>query len=310
MRTIALPRYRAALFVGISVAALGSALPVLAAEAPDAASLEEIVVTASRRETTVQGSPVNIAAVGAPQITQQGFQNLQDIAKWVPGVFIVDQGPRQSSDIVVRGLNASPTSSNDGSNDGGEKVATYLGDIPTYISLRLKDVERVEFLLGRSGFKAGKAAAALRAAADRAIGQPIVRFTEFNEANPTYPVLLGCSTLGGVKLHLEPTAMLPALINRFSSAPFVAAYEAFYDKVRDAAAGRVIGLVFPRKGVRHGMLIYAADDPQVLPLGEREAVFLYAGGDKKDRHWVLVRAFQKAVEAIHNAGHGWTPDGD
>jgi iron complex outermembrane receptor protein len=164
------PWSRKALLSSISILAL----PVVAAGAPgaafaadaanDSASVSELVVTATRRDTTIQETPVNIAAVGSEQIKQQGFTNLGELTRFVPGVFVVDHGARSGNTIVVRGLNATSLGSGDGTDDGGGTVATYLGDIPMYVDLKLNDMERVEFLLGPQGtlYGAGTLGGAIR----------------------------------------------------------------------------------------------------------------------------------------------------
>lgn len=156
-----------------SISAL--ALPLIAVAAPqsslaaeadaEATSVSELVVTATRRDTTIQETPVNIAAVGDAQIKQQGFANLGEITRFVPGIFVVDHGARSDNTIVVRGLNATSLGSGDGlSNNGGGTVATYLGDIPIFVDLKLNDMERVEFLLGPQGtlYGAGTLGGAIR----------------------------------------------------------------------------------------------------------------------------------------------------
>ncbi len=131
---------------------------------PTTATGNEIVVTATRREGTVQDVPINISAVGAAQLEAQGLANLREVAATVPGVYILDQGSRSGTPIVFRGLNATGLSSFDGNNDGGGAVATYVGDIPLYVDLRLNDMERVEFLLGPQGtlYGAGTLGGAIR----------------------------------------------------------------------------------------------------------------------------------------------------
>ncbi|MEO1311195.1 MAG: TonB-dependent receptor [Pseudomonadota bacterium] len=122
------------------------------------------MVTATRRAATVQDVPINIAAIGGAEIAEQGFDDLAEIVAFVPGLNVVDQGGRQGNPIIVRGLNANPLSSGDGNNDGGGTVATYLGDIPFFVDLRLNDLERVEFLLGPQGtlYGAGTLGGAIR----------------------------------------------------------------------------------------------------------------------------------------------------
>lgn len=141
-------------------------------------------------------------------------------------------------------------------------------------------------------------------------GNSDLTFRAFDTVFPTFPIYLGASRLGGVQLHLEQSAMLPALFKSFGAAPFVEAYDAFYESAATRVTGRPVGLIFPRKGFKNGLVVYAADDPQVLPLCERETVLTYASGKRKDRHWIMVRSFQKLLEAIHNGGHGWRPDRD
>jgi hypothetical protein len=66
-------------------------------------------------------------------------------------------------------------------------------------------------------------------------GSASLTFRAFNEEHPTFPYLLGASTLGGAKLHTDPRAVLPALFRKFDAAPFVAAFEAFYEEAADRA---------------------------------------------------------------------------
>jgi len=127
--------------------------------------VSEIVVTATRRDTTVQEAPINIAVVSGDAIAEQGLGDLRQVSNWVPGVHIVDGGGRGDSLIVVRGLNANPLGAAEAlANDGGGTVATYLGDIPLHLDMKLNDIQRVEFLLGPQGtlYGAGTLGGAVR----------------------------------------------------------------------------------------------------------------------------------------------------
>lgn len=143
----------------ISAAAFSTAW---AQQAP--ATSDEIIVTATRRAESVQDIPLNIAAVPAAQIEEQGFGNLTELSAFVPGLHIINQGGHASHPIIVRGLNADPVGPNDGANDGGGTVATYVGEIPLFIDLKLQDLERVEVLLGPQGtlYGAGTLGGAIR----------------------------------------------------------------------------------------------------------------------------------------------------
>lgn len=153
-----------ALALSSTVSALAFGLGALPAAAQEVADEETIIVTATRRAVDIQDVPLNIAAVGEEQIEQLGAGDLSELSQWVPGLHVVNQGARSSNPIIVRGLNADPSSSNDGANDGGGTVATYLGEVPIFVDLRLNDMERVEVLLGPQGtlYGAGTLGGAIR----------------------------------------------------------------------------------------------------------------------------------------------------
>lgn len=144
--------------------AIPAAIAGLSVPAPVQAEIEEVIVTATRRAESVQDIPVNISAIGGTQIEQQGFDDLSELAAYVPGINIVDQGGRDGNRIVVRGLNAEPIVNAFGQENGGGTVATYVGEIPLFVDLRLNDLERVEVLLGPQGtlYGAGTMGGAIR----------------------------------------------------------------------------------------------------------------------------------------------------
>lgn len=125
---------------------------------------EEVIVTATRRAEGVQDIPMNIAALGGSTIERERISNLSDIARRVPGLTLVDQGPRSGNILTVRGLNVDSVDSPDGENGGGDTVAVYYGEIPLYADFRLVDLERVEVLIGPQGtiYGAGTLGGAVR----------------------------------------------------------------------------------------------------------------------------------------------------
>ena len=126
-------------------------------------ALEEVIVTATRRAESIQDIPLNIAALGGGAIEEQGLTSLAEAMQWVPGIHVIDQGSRAADRIIVRGLSVSSVDPAFGNESGGT-VATYVGEIPVYVDLKLNDMERVEVLLGPQGtlYGAGTLGGAIR----------------------------------------------------------------------------------------------------------------------------------------------------
>lgn len=137
------PLARAVALASMPLAGLGAA-----AMAQEGARLEEVVVTASRRSETVQDIPINISAVSADKIAKLRLTGISEIARYVPGLAVIDRGPRDEvPDILVRGLNTSQL----GPGFTSDTVATYFGDIPIPLDIKPVDLERVEVLIGPQG---------------------------------------------------------------------------------------------------------------------------------------------------------------
>ena len=137
-------------------AALGLSAPmgaaVAQAVAADGTVLEEIIVTATRREANVQDIPFNIVALGSDALGDLRITNLSEFTRAVPGLYVANQGPRGSNLMTVRGLNVSSINASESVGNGtGGTVATYLGEIPLFVDLKMIDMERVEALLGPQG---------------------------------------------------------------------------------------------------------------------------------------------------------------
>ena len=125
-----------------------------------AQGIEVIAVTASRRKSSIQEAPMNITALDGDTMKDQNITELSDVARWVPGLTVPDQGGRTGSPIIVRGLN---TNASGPDTDGGT-VATYIGEIPLSVDMKILDVERVEVLIGPQGtlYGAGTLGGAIR----------------------------------------------------------------------------------------------------------------------------------------------------
>ncbi|MET0363742.1 MAG: TonB-dependent receptor [Sphingobium sp.] len=107
----------------------------------------EIVVTATRRVTTLQDAPINISAVSTEQLAKQRIDDVKSLAAFTPGLTVTDTGPRTSGNIVMRGISTEDASGGNYNN----AVGVYLGEVPLYLDFKLLDVSRVEVLQGPQG---------------------------------------------------------------------------------------------------------------------------------------------------------------
>ena len=120
---------------------------------PAAAAVEEVVVTAEKRESTVQKTPISITAISGADLQAEGISNLLSVAQQVPGVSFKTSGPGQT-EFEIRGLTST----------GGESptVGFYLDETAltppamaqngkVVIDPSLYDLNRVEILRGPQG---------------------------------------------------------------------------------------------------------------------------------------------------------------
>lgn len=139
-------RARLALSTAILISTAGVAID---AHAQQAAQLEEIVVTARKREESLQDVPVAVTAFSAASIESIGLNNLQDLAKFSPGLSIQNQGGgfggRYISGIRFRGMN--PTAITPSFQVGALFIdgIYFLGGAQ---SVGFDDIERVEIIRG------------------------------------------------------------------------------------------------------------------------------------------------------------------
>jgi outer membrane receptor protein involved in Fe transport len=138
--------------VAVSGVLAAAALPIAAFAQDDPIAVEEIVVTATRREQNIQDIPINIATFDGNTLETREITDLAELGRNVPGLYVVDQGKRSANEIVVRGLSLTTIDKTDTmGNNGGNTVSTYVGDVPLYVDLTLNDMQRVEVLLGPQG---------------------------------------------------------------------------------------------------------------------------------------------------------------
>jgi len=123
---------------------------------------EEIIVTSSLRDTSLTNFAGAITVVDREQLAFAS--SLSDIARFTPGLTVIDTGPRNPSPVIIRGLRLDSIGTYDLGGDGGS-VASYIDHIPlqgNFVppSLNLKDMQQVEILRGPQGTLYGNASIA------------------------------------------------------------------------------------------------------------------------------------------------------
>ncbi|MGH8241433.1 MAG: TonB-dependent receptor plug domain-containing protein, partial [Steroidobacteraceae bacterium] len=120
----------------------------------DGSEIEEIIVTALKRETELQKTPLAISAISGETLVDRSIDNIADLLRTTPGLTVQDQGPGQTR-LVIRGVQSAgeavtglyydeaPVSAGSPgtTNDAGQRMP----------EVRLIDVDRVEVLRGPQG---------------------------------------------------------------------------------------------------------------------------------------------------------------
>jgi len=139
--------------VAVTAACMTMAGPLQAQES-SSGGLEEIIVTATRRDTSVQDIPYNISALSGDAMEMQNMVDQYDVLRAMHGVTVIDRGYRNAgtvNSIVIRGLNVDNGANGDIMLNAVPTVATYYDNTPVFANFILKDIQRVEVLRGPQG---------------------------------------------------------------------------------------------------------------------------------------------------------------
>jgi len=114
----------------------------------DSAGLQEVVVTARKKEESLQDVPVAVTALTAENISERQINSIDDVAKFAPGLVFSKAFGRATERPVVRGLGSVLAGTAPGLESGTAYFIDnvyYPGDIS---SLDLGTLERVEVIRG------------------------------------------------------------------------------------------------------------------------------------------------------------------
>lgn len=116
--------------------------------------LEQVVITATKRRTTLQTTPISMTVLTGENLADRGLTTLHSLVVGVPGIAVRNSGSPGLDELEMRGLNS----------QGGNTsvVGLYLGSVPlsapansffgkVVIDPNLYDLKRVEVLRGPQG---------------------------------------------------------------------------------------------------------------------------------------------------------------
>jgi outer membrane receptor protein involved in Fe transport len=138
--------------VPMATSILAAAPPALAQQQADTGVLEEVVVTAQKREESLQNVPLSITAITTEKLEELHITNFDDYAQLIPSVSFQSFGPGFEK-VYMRGV----VNGGDGNHSGSlPSVGMYLDEQPITtiqgnLDIHLYDIARVEALAGPQG---------------------------------------------------------------------------------------------------------------------------------------------------------------
>ena len=137
---------------GSAVVAIAVAVAPVQAQEASSGFLDEIVVTAAKREQNLQDVPVSVQVLSNQQLENLGVRSFEDFVDFLPTVSYTSAGPGYAK-IYMRGI----ASGGDGNHSASmPSVGYYLDEQPVttinqILDIHMYDIARIETLSGPQG---------------------------------------------------------------------------------------------------------------------------------------------------------------
>ena len=227
-----------------------------AKSAPPAVQLEEVIVTAEKRSTSLQKTPISISVLGTNELKQLGVNGMTDLGSGsVPSLRLLSFAGRASAvTIGMRGI--VPLDATQVSRDPAIGIYmddVYLGRVQG-LGSQLYDVERVEVLKGPQGTLFGR----------NTVGGALSFITKKPTGRFGVEQTLSVGNFGEFKAitHLN----LPKMAN--ISLKIDAVYAKRGGTINNTAVGQADWNQYDRKGIRVAALWEPTDNFSALYAGE------------------------------------------
>lgn len=258
---------RAALLGGASLLLLGVSAPLWAQTGAQGAggevaeSNQDIIVTATKRASTVQDVPFSINAQTEADIQRSGAVTLEDLSRNVAGLTIQNLGPGQSQ-VSVRGVSAGQVVRDQPGVK--EQVGVYLDESVVSLSLftpdfDLFDLNRVETLRGPQGtlFGSGSVGGTIRYITNQPRTDKVEGQVEGN-LNLIDGGSMGGSAKGAVNLPVSEMIAVRAV-------GYYTRYGGFIDALREGGGIKKNVNDGERYGGRFSILFQPTEDISITP---------------------------------------------
>jgi iron complex outermembrane recepter protein len=211
---------------------------------PASLMLEEVVVTATKRKSTIQDLPFSINAQSQKDIERSGATNLEELSRNVAGLAIQNLGPGQSQ-VAIRGVSAGQIVRDQAGVK--EQVGVYMDESVISLSLftpdlDLYDLNRVETLRGPQGtlFGSGSMGGTIRYITNQPNLEEFEASTEASLSSVTDGEE-GGHIKGMVNIPLSDSVAIRAVGYSTAYAGFIDAYREGGSKDEDVNGGDRIG---------------------------------------------------------------------
>lgn len=147
---------RIALMLSAGLSPILSAMPACAQAAAEPSDPNEIVVSAQRRNESVQDVPIAITAIGAAQLEKSNVRGIEDYFAMTPNVSFASNGSRDRKELSLRGVSNQLDPYAD---VRPSAYAFYIDDFSVIAGTSNPDVvdlERIEVLRGPQGTYFGR----------------------------------------------------------------------------------------------------------------------------------------------------------
>ena len=200
---------RRALLASASLAAALNAGAAYAQSVDRPQEIEEVIVTATKREASLRNIPISISAETNAGLQRRGAVQIDDVVATAPGLSNPGGGANQAN-LVVRGVTTGVSAGLQQST-----VALFIDDLPadpgsgglSTTDLRLFDIERVEVLRGPQGtlFGSGSLSGAVRIITNKpdlnemsALAEVTAKGTKGGESSGDVNLMINAPLAGGL----------------------------------------------------------------------------------------------------------------